>query len=184
MPDVLARAADVAPIYVVAGAIALGDGLGNFRCFAPGWLAIALTVAAICGYLFARPRAGYGLAIIALVAAATIPVRELLAPAVAPNSIGSFSDGQKITFEGVLDRPIERFPNLTHLYVAVERAAAAGAPISGSSGEVRIAALDSAHFRIGDVVRMTGRIRFPRNDGNPGEFDYQASSSARELRRR
>ncbi|MGC1810858.1 MAG: hypothetical protein WA721_12995, partial [Candidatus Binataceae bacterium] len=104
MPDVLARAADVAPIYVVAGAIALGDGLGNFRCFAPGWLAIALTVAAICGYLFARPRAGYGLAIIALVAAATIPVRELLAPAVAPNSIGSFSDGQKITFEGVLDR--------------------------------------------------------------------------------
>ncbi|MGC1809652.1 MAG: ComEC/Rec2 family competence protein, partial [Candidatus Binataceae bacterium] len=70
-------------------------------------------------------------------------------------------------------RPIERFPNLTHLYVAVERAAAAGAPISGSSGEVRIAALDSAHFRIGDVVRMTGRIRFPRNDGNPGEFDYQ-----------
>jgi competence protein ComEC len=173
MPGALARAAEIAPIYVVAGAIALGDGLGNFRYFAPGWIAIALTVAAICAYLFARPRAGYAFAIIALVASATIPVRELLAPPVAPNSIRAFSDGEKITFEGVLDRPIERFPGLMHLYVAVDRAAASGAPLAASSGEVRIAALDSAQFRIGDIVRMTGRIRFPRNDGNPGEFDYQ-----------
>lgn len=158
---------------MVAGAIALGDGLGNFRCFAPEWIALALTAAATCAYLFARPRFGYALAIVALVAAATIPGRELLAPAVTPNSIREFSDGEKITFEGVLDRTPERFPGLTHLYVAVDRAAVAGAPLSASSGEIRIAVLDPARFRIGDIVRMTGRIRFPRNDGNPGEFDYQ-----------
>ncbi|MGC1676684.1 MAG: ComEC/Rec2 family competence protein [Candidatus Binataceae bacterium] len=169
----LGWAADIAPIYVVAGALALGDGLGNFRLFAPGWIAIALTGAAICAYLFARSRVGYALAILALIAAATIPVGELLAPHVAPNSIRAFSDGQKITFEGVLDRPIERLPGLTHLYVAVDRAAVSGAALAPSSGEVRIAALDPARFRIGDIVRMTGRIRFARNDGNPGEFDYQ-----------
>ncbi len=173
IPGALARAADIAPIYEVAGAIALGDGLGNFRCFVPGWIAIAITVAAICAYLFARPRLGYGLAIVALIAAATIPVRELLAPVAAPNSIRAFTDGEKITFEGVLDRTPERFPGLTHLYVAVDRAAVSGAPLSASSGEIRIAVLDPARFRIGDIVRLTGRIRFPRNDGNPGEFDYQ-----------
>ena len=165
--------AEIAPIYMVAGAIALGDGLGNFRFFAPGWVAITLTVAAISAYLFARARLGYALAIVALVAAATIPVQELLAPAIGTNSIRAFPDGQKITFEGVLDRPIERFPGLTHLYVAVDRAAVSGAALAASSGEVRIAALGSARFRIGEIVRMTGRIRFPRNDGNPGEFDYQ-----------
>ncbi len=169
----IAAISDIAPIYVVAGAIALGDGLGNFRVFAPGWLALALTVAAICGYLCARARLGFALAIIALAAAATIPVRELLAPAPAPNSIRDFPDGQKITLEGVLDRAPERLPGLTHLYVAVDRAAAAGTVLSASSGQVRIAALDFARFRIGDVIRITGRLRFARNNGDPGEFDYQ-----------
>ncbi|MGH7779970.1 MAG: DNA internalization-related competence protein ComEC/Rec2, partial [Candidatus Binataceae bacterium] len=160
-------------IYVVAGAIALGDGLGNFRHSAPDWIALALTIAAICAYLFARPRLGYTLAIIALVAAATIPVRDLLAPNVAPNSIRSFADGQKITLEGTVDREPERLPGLTHLYIAVNRAAAAGAALSASSGRVRIAVLDSARFRIGDEIRINGRLRFPRNEGDPGEFDYE-----------
>ncbi|MHB8383444.1 MAG: ComEC/Rec2 family competence protein, partial [Candidatus Binataceae bacterium] len=173
MRGALARAGDVAPIYVVACAIALGDGLGNFRCFAPGWTALALTLGAAVAYLFARARLGFALAIIALVAAATIPVRELLSPKLAPNSIRSFADGQTVTLEGVLERTPQRFPRLMHLYVAVERAAAPGAPLSPSSGEVRIAALDFARFRIGDIIRLTGRLRFPRNDGNPGEFDYQ-----------
>ncbi len=158
---------------MVAGAIAIGDGLGNFRVFAPQWLAFALTAAAVCAYVTIRPRLGYALAIIAIAAAATIPVRELLAPEIAPGSIRGFADGDKVTLAGVLDRAPEQTPNLTHLYLRVSRAAHFGSPLSPSSGEVRIAALDRARFQIGDVIRITGRLRFPRNNGDPGEFDYQ-----------
>jgi len=40
-----------------------------------------------------------------------------------------------------------------------------------SSGNVRIAVLGGGDFKLGDEIRLSARIRFPRNYGNPGEFD-------------
>ena len=37
---------------------------------------------------------------------------------------------------------------------------------------VRVAVLGKGEFRVGDEIRLTAPIRFPRNYGNPGEFDY------------
>jgi hypothetical protein len=39
-------------------------------------------------------------------------------------------------------------------------------------GVVRVT-LGDEHFTIGDEIRLTSRIRFPRNDGDRGEFDYR-----------
>jgi hypothetical protein len=40
-------------------------------------------------------------------------------------------------------------------------------------GVVRVTLRGEEHFKIGDEIRMTSRIRFPRNDGDQGEFDYR-----------
>ena len=60
------------------------------------------------------------------------------------------------------------------IYVAVERAAEEGATLSASSGNVRVAVIGGGVFKLGDEIRLTARIHFPRNYGNPGEFDYAA----------
>jgi len=44
--------------------------------------------------------------------------------------------------------------------------------MSPSSGNVRVAVLGSGDFKLGDEIRLSARIHFPRNYGNPGEFDY------------
>ena len=80
-----------------------------------------------------------------------------------------------ITLEGRLIRAPERVEGgRTYLYVNSERAAPAGAMLTPAAGLVRITVIGGPHFRIGDEIRMSARMRFPRNDGNPGEFDYRA----------
>ena len=36
----------------------------------------------------------------------------------------------------------------------------------------RVAVLGGGTFKLGDEIRLTARIHFPRNYGNPGDFDY------------
>src|SRR5271155_4458240 len=67
----------VPPIYAVAIAICLGDGVGNFRLFVPSWLAVTIALAAMIAFLASRPRAGYLLALVAIATSATLPVRAL-----------------------------------------------------------------------------------------------------------
>src|SRR5208282_6861574 len=53
-----------------------------------------------------------------------------------------------------------------------DRAAANGGAMLPSAGNVRVAVLGGGSFKLGDEIRLTARIHFPRNYGNPGEFDY------------
>jgi len=57
--------------------------------------------------------------------------------------------------------------------VRVKRAGANAAALEPATGVVRVTILDEAHFTVGDEVRVSSRIRFPRNDGDQGEFDYR-----------
>jgi len=43
-----------------------------------------------------------------------------------------------------------------------------------ATGLVRVTALGPEAFRVGDKLRVSGKIRFPRNDGDEDEFDYRA----------
>ncbi|MFZ0888125.1 MAG: DNA internalization-related competence protein ComEC/Rec2, partial [Candidatus Binataceae bacterium] len=49
-----------------------------------------------------------------------------------------------------------------------------GGAMRAAAGVVRVTDLEPGLFKLGDQVRVAARIRFPRNYGNPGEFDYQA----------
>ncbi|HEY6417717.1 MAG TPA: ComEC/Rec2 family competence protein [Candidatus Binataceae bacterium] len=132
-----------------------------------------LALAAALAFIGARRSLGLVLAYLAIAAGATIPARQLLDPPPNPASIRKFPDGSELTVEGTLVRETERMPDLTRLYVSLTRAGYEGRELKSAVGLIRVAVLDAEEFRLGDEVRLTSRLRFPRNDGNPGEFDYE-----------
>ena len=162
------------PIYVVAIAVALGDALGNFGVSVPIWIAVCLCAGAFGFFLFRAPSAGVAMAAIAIAAATTEPVHRMMTPASDALSIRNFPEGSMLTVEGWLTREPERFPDKMRLYVGVDRAAEEGAAARQAHGVIRLTMLHPGAFHLGDRVRFQGRIRFPRNFGDPGEFDYEA----------
>ncbi len=160
------------PIYAVAIAILAGDALGNLHVAMPLWPAIAFALAALILFLDSRPNLGLSIAYVAIVFAAAASVTRLLEPAPSPQSIRNFADGSHLTIEGHLYREPERESYGGRLYTAVDRAGEKGKELHAANGTIRIAVLGSGDFNLGDEIRLTGRIRFPRNEGNPGEFDY------------
>ncbi len=79
-----------------------------------------------------------------------------------------------LTVEGTLVREPERFPGKMRLFVATDRVSQDAAHPDPSHGMIRLTTIHPGAFRLGDRVRFQGRIRFPRNFGDPGEFDYEA----------
>jgi competence protein ComEC len=160
------------PLYLATIALVVGDALGNAGIYIPIGFAIALAIVVAAGFLAARPTIGIAVAFIAIATAATIPVRNLIAPTHGPATLYGFADGAAITVEGLIVREPQRVEDgRTYLYVRVERAGAAA--LLPVAGVVRVTIRGEEHFTIGDEVRVISRIRFPRNDGDPGEFDYR-----------
>jgi competence protein ComEC len=151
-----------------------GDALGNAGLYVPIGFAIALALAAAAAFLAARPQIGIAIAFVAIAAAATIPVRNLIAPMHGPATLYRFADDAAVTVEGLIVREPERLEDgRSYLYVRIERAGADAATLLPVAGAVRVTIRGDERFTIGDEVRVTSRIRFPRNDGDPGEFDYR-----------
>ncbi|HLW71710.1 MAG TPA: DNA internalization-related competence protein ComEC/Rec2 [Candidatus Binataceae bacterium] len=154
----------------------LGDGAGNSRIFFPLWSAVTVAILAALAFVGKRRAAGLVLALVALAASATMAVRPVLAPLAGPATLKRFTDDSRVTVAGYLSRTPERVAGERHLQyldLQVERAAADPSAFAPTSGRVRITAPDDEIFHVGDELRVTSRIRFPRNDGNPGEFDYR-----------
>lgn len=164
---------DIAPIYLVAIAILCGDALGVSCRAVPLWIAASL--AALAAALFMRRAAPWAMAaaLIALAAAASIPARRAVAPSPGPLSIRNFADGAALTLAGRIERPPRRFPDREYVFVDVERAGAAGAAMRPARGTLRVTMVGArAGVRVGDEVRLSGALRFARDFGDAGEFDY------------
>jgi competence protein ComEC len=163
------------PLYTVTLAIVAGDALGNSGIFFPLWIAIALAVSATVLFMASRPALAMAIALAGISAAATVPVHQLLYPRNDPAAITRFADNAMVTLEGRLVREPEAVGmDRTYLYARVKRAGPTQGSLTSTMGLVRIAIVGAHHFRIGDEIRITSRLRFPRNDGNPGEFDYRS----------
>jgi competence protein ComEC len=164
---------DLPPIYLVAAAILAGDAIGVGLFAAPLWLTACVAIAAALLYVRRAARAGMLVALIALVAAASIPARQAVAPPLTPESLRNYPDGSAITIEGRIERPSQQYPDREYAFVGVERAGRDGAKLRNASGVVRVTMVGGhERLRIGDEVRVVGAPRFPRNFGNRGEFDY------------
>jgi competence protein ComEC len=165
------------PLYLVTIAIVLGDALGNAWCFAAPWFAIVLGALAGATFLASRRAAAMALVLAGLVAAATIPVHHLLEPPRDVTSLTRFGDDSTITVEGYVVHEPERVEgerDRIHLDLWAARAAPAPTELAPANGLIRVTADTNFAMHVGDELRVTSRIRFPRNDGNPGEFDYRA----------
>ena len=161
------------PIYAVAIAVAVGDALGNLGFRAPIWIAVSLSAAGFLLFMVRCPSIGVATGAIAIAVAMTEPVVQLMTPAFDALSIRNFPEGEMLTVEGHLIREAERFPDKMRLYVGVDRVSEEGAAARITHGTIRLTMLHSGAFRLGDRTRFQGRIRFPRNFGDPGEFDYE-----------
>jgi len=124
-------------------------------------------------------RVGYLLGLLAIAAAATMPVRNLLRPPPAAQTIRALPEGEPATVDGVLVAEPEHLVDRTHLMLRALRASPPGQPMSPVTGGVRVTVLDQINPRIGDELSVASRLRFPRNNGNPGEYDY-AGAMARD----
>ncbi len=167
------------PIYAVALAIIAGDALGNFHVVISLWLAVPVAVVALGAMLAGRTTFGLAAAYLAIAIAATATVAHILDPPLRPDSIATLGDSSPVTIEGRLFRETEREAYGERLYVAVARAAEKAGTLRPMHGIVRVAVLGGGNFRLGDEIRLSARIHFPRNYGNPREFDY-AGQMARE----
>lgn len=162
------------PIFAVAIAVVGGDALGNYHIFFPLWMAVLAAVVAFGLFLVRRSGAGVAFALIGILLASTLPVRRVLTPYSGPESLRRFPAGTLLTVTGRLIRSPELFPRKTRIYVAASGAQTPNGQGLPVRGVVRVTVLDCfEQFRVGDEVRFTGRIHFPRNYGDPGEFDYQ-----------
>ena len=161
------------PIYVVAIAIVIGDALGSCGFAVSLWIAIYLSTLALGLFLIRAPSFGVAICAIAIAAASTLPAHRMMAPAFDPRSIRNIPEGSMVLVEGDLIREVERFPDKMRLYIAVERVTDERGAVHSVDGALRLTMLHRGAFRLGDRVRFQGRIRFPRNFGNPGEFDYE-----------
>jgi competence protein ComEC len=162
------------PIYAISLAILGGDGLGNFHVFLPLWLAALAGLGALALFLARKPSAGMATALAAVALASTASVHRMLTPASGPLSLRRFHAGTLLTITGRLAREPEWFPDKTRIYVSVSEAGTPNRAALPVRGLMRVTVLGHQRFRIGDEVRFAGRIRFPRNFGDPGEFDYES----------
>jgi competence protein ComEC len=161
-----------APIYAVAVAVAGGDALGSFHVAIPLWLASTIALFALGAFLGSRRALGLAAAYLAIAMTANAAVANVLARPHRPGSIATLVDGSRVAIEGRVYRETEREPYGNRFYLAVERAAQRGGTMLPSNGNIRVAVLGGGEFKLGDEIGLRARIHFPRNYGNPGEFDY------------
>jgi hypothetical protein len=162
------------PLYLSTLALIAGDALGNCYVRAPLWAVVAAAVVAAILFLVNLPSPGIFIALLGLGSAASLPVRGLIAPEFSTQTVRRFTDGARVALEGWVARePEAQGGGRTYLYVDVATAESSGAQKAPATGLVRVTALGQAAFRVGDKLRVSGRIRFPRNEGDEGEFDYR-----------
>jgi ComEC/Rec2-related protein len=165
----------IPPIYSVTFAVILGDALGNFGISAPLWVAVVLAAAALIVLALARPTFGVALALLGIAAAATVPIHWRLASRPDPVGIGRFADGSEVTLRGEVTSSPEHLTGAqTRILVAVRSAGEMEAHSVPTSALVRITIEGPEKLRMGDEILVHARLFFPRNFGNPGEFDYEA----------
>src|SRR5579875_1407296 len=163
----------IPPLYLVAASIVVGDATG-LSLHLSLWPAIALTVAALSLFACRRPGWGMTVALGAIALAAGHASAGLYSKALLPNDIRRFPENAQVHLEGILNRAPERVNNSWRLYMRLQRAAAMGSPLTVAAGEVRVIVGSDAPYAIGQRLVIDGRLRFPRNLGNPGEFNYAA----------
>ncbi len=166
--------AEVPALYLVALAVLAGDAAGYLHIGLPLWLAALFAAGALAALLLARDAWALVISLGAIATGGAVAAQSVYAPLLANATVTAFSDNQPIVFEGTLERDPEAVGDAIRLYVRVERAGISDGALAAATGRIRVTVLAPDRYRIGDRLRVHSHIRFPRNYGDPGEFDYEA----------
>ncbi|MGD0076742.1 MAG: ComEC/Rec2 family competence protein, partial [Candidatus Binataceae bacterium] len=165
----------IPPIYTVAIAVLAGDAIGSFHLGVALWVAVAIAIASTLAFGARKANLATVLAALAIAAAASAAVRDSIGSTPA-SSIRRLGEGAEVILEGRMVREAERYQGRLHLFVSVERAARRDHNAAAAAGVVRVTILhpEGESYRIGDRLRVRAELHFPRNFGDPGEFDYES----------
>jgi len=162
-------------VYSVALAMALGDALGNLGyALSSLWIPSALVPLAVLLFLCKRRQLGLLATLVALLLASSISARSVFLATANSRLLCGCPDGASVTLDGRLLREPEANSGNLRLLIEVERANFDQRSWRSCRGLVRATVLGSGNYEVGEKLRLAGRLRFPRNFGNPGEFDYEA----------
>ena len=104
---------------------------------------------------------------------AHVSLQHVLHPTFPPHHLRQLTLPQEVTVEGWLFREPERFPHRGRLYLETLHLWRDGV-ISPATGRILLTVRslsDSWHY--GDVLRVSLKLRMPRNFHTPGSFDYE-----------
>jgi competence protein ComEC len=137
------------------------------------WLGVGLALLSVVLICTARGLALFVLGSLATFMLANIALQHMLVPHLPRDHVRRLALPQEATLEGWLFREPERLPHRGRLYLEVLRIEQNGAVVP-AQGKVLISVRSlTGSWRYGDVLRMTARLRAPRNFHTPGSFDYE-----------
>lgn len=139
----------------------------------PVWLGISLIATGGAWRFGSRSLAVFVACVLLTACLAQVAVRRVLDPHLPAHHLRRLILPQEVTIEGRLLREPERFVHRGRLYVEALSQWRDGA-FQPATGKIllNVRAL-AGPWQYGDVLRMTLRLRPPRNFSTPGSFDYE-----------
>ncbi|HLH07319.1 MAG TPA: ComEC/Rec2 family competence protein [Terriglobales bacterium] len=181
-----------APLFLAALSLCSGILLARYSWRPSSWVALAIIVFALCIPVFLRHRREYvayslSLALIALLGVLTFDASNAAqSAAAAAADLNRFTTGEEIIVTGhVLKSPPDVGARSERTIIDVETET-----LADGVGEVRLRSgirlsiyerpddsddngtAANKSFTYGDRIRFAGKLRAPRNFGNPGAWDY------------
>lgn len=184
-----------APMFSLSLALGTGILLAHYFWRPPSWIAVCATVVAISAALMIsrRPRLAWLIAHLGIVSLGWVAMVGQQGQQTAEDrldQLGPFLDGQEVTLVARVTRaPIAVNSESDHQQIDVEteslanetaqRDTAAGVRLNlyGRLGDLEYddenSGALSTRLHYGDRIRLTAKLREPRNFRNPGAWDYE-----------
>lgn len=105
-----------------------------------------------------------------------------LPPQLPANHIANYATEEKMVLEGILYKPPELSPDKTRLYLLADKIIERDNIIKINGKLLIIVKEQLELFNYGDRLRLSARIRHPRNFNNPGGFDYRSYLALKGIR--
>jgi competence protein ComEC len=161
------------PIFVV---YALGIYFGHFDLplLSQGWI-LLLTLLGFWTFLLLikRARMGFWMAFSVFFLFGIFSIQLYLHPQHSPSHISHFTGLERISLEGIIDRPPEHSQGRTQLLIRSQKVILSSHHIP-VDGLLRIFLKEENHsLRVGDRLRLSCRLYPPRGFHNPGGFSYE-----------
>jgi len=161
------------PIFI---AYTSGIYIGQFDLRFPSQGLIFLLILLTLWALFIgtkRIQLGSWMAILFFFVFGILSIRTHLDPPTSPSHLSHFTGFDRITLEGIVDRPPQHSPEGTRLWIQSEKVVISNRHIPVNGDLLLFLKEESEPLCIGDRLRLLCKLYPPRGFHNPGGFSYE-----------